>query len=293
MNASIRFCVRGCEEEIPLRGWPLHALEKLAGAVGVEVSDFGLLHAAIGERLQSPDLGVASYRNQHDGPGIDALELCIASTLRDRDPSVRVTEMADVIPTARAREIGAIPRVVSYTVGRAYVSEHRWRHAAWWMAFACHDDDYGPYAELVQGIAKIDEDLGVALHACERALEKLPHFLSSVWTHLLCWSLALAVDDSKRASRFWNGLVKQLEMPVPEPFDDAPAFNLATVGVTLAASGDFDAANEYITKARRAHAEGNGRVLFLMELLLRELPPDENEPVREFVLEALTAAREP
>jgi hypothetical protein len=115
MNASIQFCVRGCEEEIPLQGWPLHALEELAGIVGVEASDFGSLHAAISERLQSPDPGVASYRNQHDGPGTDALELCIASTLRDRDPDVRVTEMADMIGVV---EGSAYPAKVWIAAGR-------------------------------------------------------------------------------------------------------------------------------------------------------------------------------
>lgn len=290
MNASIRFCVSGCEEEIPLQGWPPHALENLARAVGVEASDFGSLHAAISERLRSPDPVVASYRNQHAGPGIDALELCIASTLRDRDPYMRVTEMADMIPTARAREIGAIPLAdVPYTIGRAYVSVHCWRHAAWWMAFVHHDDDLSAHAELVQGIAKIEEDLGAALRSCERALQKRPGF-PSVWTHLLCWSLASAIDDSKRASRFWNELMEQLDTPAPEMFDDFPALNLATVGVALAASGDFKAASEYITKARRAHADGNARVLYLLGGLLRELPPDANEPAREFVLKALTAS---
>ncbi len=290
MNACIRLCmVRCCEEEVPLQGWPRHALEKLAGIVGVQASDFDSLHAAISEQLQSPDPTAASYRNQYDGPGIDALELCIASTLRGRDPSPRIAEMADMISTDRAREIGAIPQTdVSYTVGQAYVSEHRWRHAAWWMAFARNDESSGAYAELVQGIVKIDEDLGVALRSCERALEAWPHGLPSVWAHLLCWSLALAVDDPKRASRFWNALVEQLATPDPDPFDESAAFNLATVGVALAASGDFEAANEYITRARRAHSEGNGRVLYLMRLLLRELPPDEDEPVREFVLKTLT-----
>ncbi|MCX4240827.1 hypothetical protein [Paraliomyxa miuraensis] len=291
MNASIRFCVRCCEEEIPLQGWPLHALEALARIVGIESGDFNSLHATISERLQSPDPTVASYRNQYDGPGIDALELCVASTLRDRDPFGRVTEIADVIPTGRAREIGAIPLAeVPYTVGRAYVSKRRWRHAAWWMAFAFHDEHCGAHAELVQGIAQIDEDIGSAFRSCEHALEKWVDGLPSISTHLLCRSLALACNDSERASRFWNELEEQLSTPVPGLFDDFTAFNLATVGVALVASGDFEAASEYITKARRAHAEGNGRVLYLMGLLLRELPPDENEPVRELVLKALTAS---
>lgn len=291
MNVTIRFCVACCDEEIPLQGWPLHALEELAGTVGIEPSDFASLYTAISERLQSPDPTGASYRHQYDGPGVDALELCIVSSLRDCDSSERVSEIADMIPTDRAQEIGAMPLVeVPYTVGRAYVSKRRWRHAAWWMAFACNNEHLGAYAELVQGISMIGEDLGVALRSCERALEKWPHDLSSVWTHLLCWSLALVADDSKRASRFWNDLVEQLIRPVLEPLVVYSAFDLAAIGVALVASGDFEAANEYIFKARRTHPEGNEHVLLLMRLLLRELPPDEDEPVRNFVLEALTAS---
>jgi hypothetical protein len=121
-------------------------------------------------------------------------------------------------------------------------------------------------------------------------LTELTYGLPSVWGHLLCRSLALAVDESKRASRFWNELVEQLDRPSLEPFDETPAFNLATVGVALVASGDFEAASEYITKARSVHAEGHGQVLYLMRVLLGELPPDEDESVREFVLKALTAS---
>jgi hypothetical protein len=215
----------------------------------------------------------------------------MASMLHEPHSSARVTEMADMIPTARAREIGAIPLAdVPYTIGREYVSEHRWRHAAWWMAFVCNDEVCGARAEMVQGIAKIDEDIGAALRSCEHALEKWLDCIPSVSTHLLCRSLALAVNDSKRASRFWNAVEEQLDTLVLELPDECAASEVATVGVTLAASGHFEAATEYITKARRAHADGNSRARYLMRLLLRELPPDEDEPVREFVLQALTAS---
>lgn len=291
MNPSIRYCVRCSEEEIPWHGWPSHALEELAGVVGVETSEFGSLHAAIVKHLQSrdPTAGSDSYRGSYDRAAIDALELCIARTLRDRPSSVRICEIADLIPTSRSRQIGTMaPATVAYTVGHAYVVEHRWQHAAWWMAFAQRDADSSAYAEFVQGIAKSEEDVGAALGWCERALEKWPDGLPCLSVLLLCRSLALADNDSKRASRFWAELEERLATVLPTVSDESPAFDLATVGVALVASGDFEAAREYIARAERAHADGHGRVVYLMEWLLHELPPDADEPVREFVLRSIS-----